>query len=191
MESDLYLISKIQKENDEQSLIELINRHSGIYTTMVSRFASGKSTVLDKDLIMEDKNYTIYSSALKFDPSRETKFSTYLANETKWKCLNTINKLKKRKESYIDDDLNFIEPFCDDFIGDINKEEALEGFKKLLEEEIDERIKKIIDMRYNSDNNKLIAWKIIAKEMKMSIQGCINIHNKFITKHQKELCITQ
>ena len=42
-------------------------------------------------------------------------------------------------------------------------------------------------MRYNSDNNKLIAWKIIAKEMKMSIQGCINIHNKFINKHQKEL----
>jgi len=187
MESDLYLISKIQKENDEASLIELINRHSGIYTTMVSRFASGKSTILDKDLIMEDKNFTIYSSALKFDASREVKFSTYLANETKWKCLNTINKLKKRKESYIDDDSNFIEPCCEDFIGEITKQEILEDFKKLLDQETDERIKKIIDMRYNSDYNKLIAWKIIAKEMKMSIQGCINIHNNFINKHQKEI----
>jgi len=187
MESDLYLISKIQQENDEQSLIELINRHSGIYTSMVGRFASGKTTILDKDLIMEDKNFTIYSSALKFDASRETKFSTYLANETKWKCLNTINKLKKRKEVYINDDLNFTEPFCEDFIGEIDREEALEGFKNLLKKENDERVKKIIDMRYNSDNNKLIAWKIIAKEMGMSIQGCINIHNKFINKHQKEL----
>lgn len=187
MESDLSLICKIQQENDEKSLIELINRHSGIYTTMVGRFASGKTTILDKDLIMEDKNFTIYSSALKFDASKETKFSTYLANETKWKCLNTINKLKKRKESYIDDDLNFIEPYCEDFIGEIDKEEALKGFRKLLEEETDERVKKIIDMRYNSDNNKLIAWKIIAEEMKMSIQGCINIHNKFINKHKKEI----
>ena len=80
MESDISLITKIQSKNDEQSLLELINRHSGIYTSMVDRFASGK-TILDKDLIMDDKDFTIYASALKFDSNRETKFSTHLANE--------------------------------------------------------------------------------------------------------------
>ena len=46
-------------------------------------------------------------------------------------------------------------------------------------------------MRYDSDNNKLIPWKAISSKMNLSIQGCINIHNKFINKHKKELCITQ
>jgi DNA-directed RNA polymerase specialized sigma subunit len=158
---------------------------------MVGRFASGSTSILDKNLIMEDKDFTIYSSALKFDPSREAKFSTYLANEVKWKCLNTINKLKKRKESSIEEDGNFIEPSCGDFMNSIYEEETLNNFKIFLNQETDERIKKIIDMRYNNDNNKLTSWKIIASDLKMSIQGCIDIHNKFINKHKKKLCITQ
>jgi hypothetical protein len=190
MESDLSLISKIQAENDEKSLVELINRHSGIYTSMVDRFASGK-TILDKNLIMDDKDFTIYSSALKFDSTRETKFSTHLANEVKWKCLNAINKIKKRKECSIEDELNYSEPSCGDFIDSINEKEVLRNFQKLLFQESDERVKKIIDMRYNNDNNKLTSWKIIASDLQMSIQGCINIHNRFINKHKKELCTTQ
>ena len=187
MESDLSLIDKIKKENDESSLIELIHRHSGIYTSMVNKFASSKSVFIDKDLMMDDKNSSIYLSALKFDELRETKFSTYLANETKWKCLNIINKSKKRNESFIDDDANFIEPSCEDFISEINRNEILKQFKDLLEKEEDKRIKKIIDMRYNSDNNKLVSWRIIAEELGMSIQGCINIHNRFIEKQKIEL----
>jgi len=190
MESDISLITKIQSKNDEHSLLELINRHSGIYTSMVDRFASGK-TILDKDLIMDDKDFTIYASALKFDSSRETKFSTHLANEVKWKCLNAINKIKKRKEFSIEDESNYIEPSCDDFISSINEKETLRNFQNLLDKENDKRVKKIIDMRYNSVNNKLTSWKIIASDLQMSIQGCINIHNKFINKHKKELCITQ
>lgn len=151
---------------------------------MVDRFASGK-TILDKDLIMDDKDFTIYSSALKFDSTRETKFSTHLANEVKWKCLNAINKIKKRKESNIEDDVNYVEPSCGDFIDSINERETLRNFQNLLDEENDERVKKIIDMRYNSVNNKLTSWKIIASHLHMSIQGCINIHNKFINKHKK------
>jgi hypothetical protein len=42
-------------------------------------------------------------------------------------------------------------------------------------------------MRYGSDYNKLIPWKNIAKKLRMSIQGCINIHNKFIEQTKKEL----
>jgi hypothetical protein len=190
MESDLSLISKIQAKNDERSLLELINRHSGIYTSMVDRFASGK-TILDKNLIMDDKDFTIYSSALKFDSTRETKFSTHLANEVKWKCLNAINKIKKRKESSIEDECNYSEPSCGDFLASLNEQETLKNFQDFLSKESDERVKKIIDMRYNSDNNKLTSWKVIAADLQMSIQGCINIHNRFINKHKKELCITQ
>jgi len=187
VESDLTLICKIQEDNtDQESLIALVDRHSGIFHTMVNHFMSSPQCALDKTQIVEDKEMTIYDSALNYDPSRNTKFSTHLANQTKWKCLNALNKKKKNKECFIDDENSYIEPSCDSFIKDINKEEALSVFEKCLKTEEDDRVKKIVDMRYGSYNNKLTPWRKIAKELDMSIQGCINIHNRFINKVKKE-----
>ena len=58
--------------------------------------------------------------------------------------------------------------------------------KDSLNKEKDVRVKKIIDMRYNGPHNKLTPWRIIANELEMSIQGCINIHNRFINKLKKQ-----
>jgi hypothetical protein len=182
MQTDLTLINKIKDSHDEESLLELINRHSGIYHTMVNYFLSGNQNVGDKTALAEEKNLNIYSSALSYDPNRNTKFSTHLANQTKWKCLNIINKKKRNREVYLDDDKSFIEPSCESFLNQIKKNEVFGMFKSCLKEEPDNRVKKIVDLRYNTDNNKVRAWRVIAKEMGMSIQGCINIHNKFIQK---------
>ena len=58
----------------------------------------------------------------------------------------------------------------------------METLSRFLEKEKDERIKKIIDKRYNVNNHKLTPWKIIAEELDMSIQGCINIHDATVQK---------
>ena len=133
-----------------------------------------------------EKDSTIYSAALNYDPTRKTKFSTHLANQTKWKCLNILNKKKKNKEFQLDENSNYSEPFCDSFLREIDKEEAFSFFNKCLKKEKDERVKKIIDLRYGVDNNKLTPWRKIAEELDMSIQGCINSHNRFINKVKKE-----
>jgi hypothetical protein len=39
-------------------------------------------------------------------------------------------------------------------------------------------------MRYK-DNKKLTPWKKIAKKLDLSIQGCINIHNKHLNQIKK------
>ena len=53
LESDISLINKIKEGNDENSLLELINRHSGIYHTMVNSFLSGPRNVSDKDTLLD------------------------------------------------------------------------------------------------------------------------------------------
>tara|TARA_R100000664_G_C2753570_1_gene141005 strand:+ start:1651 stop:2088 length:438 start_codon:yes stop_codon:yes gene_type:complete len=141
---------------------------------------------VDKKQLVGEKDSTIYSAALNYDPNRNTKFSTHLANQTKWKCLNILNKKKKNREVFIDGASNYIEPSCESFVGEINKEEAFILFKKCLKREKDARVKKIIDLRYGVDNNKLTPWRKIAEDLDMSIQGCINIHNRFINKVKKE-----
>jgi len=186
VDSDYTLISNIQEKNDENSLLEIIDRHSGIFHTMVNQFMSHPHCSLDKSLLVGEKDSTIYSAALNYDPTRKTKFSTHLANQTKWKCLNILNKKKKNKEFQLDENSNYSEPLCDSFLREIDKEEAFSLFNKCLNKEKDERVKKIIDLRYGVDNNKLTPWKNIAKELDMSIQGCINIHNRFINKVKKE-----
>ena len=186
VDSDYTLISNIQEENDEDSLLEIIDRHSGIFHTMVNQFMSHPHCSLYKSLLVGEKDSTIYSAALNYDPTRKTKFSTHLANQTKWKCLNILNKKKKNKEFQLDDNSNYDEPFSDGFLREIDKGEAFSLFNKCLKKEKDERVKKIIDLRYGVDNNKLTPWRKIAEKLDMSIQGCINIHNRFINKVKKE-----
>ena len=185
--SDLSLIQKVKKTRDEDSLLQLIERHSGIYHSMVNHFMSHPQNALDKSQMVDEKDSTIYSAALNYDPPRKTKFSTHLANQTKWKCLNLLNKNKRNREFFIDESESHYEPSCESFLSDLKKEEVFSLFKKCLEKEKDERVKKIIDIRYDTPDNKLTPWRKISKALDMSIQGCINIHNRFLEKVKRHI----
>jgi UDP-N-acetylglucosamine 2-epimerase len=62
MESDATLIEKVKKENDAGSLQILIERHSGIYLEMVNSVIPNNCTFLDKNDLIEDKNYYLSMS---------------------------------------------------------------------------------------------------------------------------------
>ena len=65
---------------------------------------------------------------------------------------------------------------------EIQTKESINLVMKMAEEQKDTRIKKILDMRYGLTYNKPHGWKEVAESLKMSIQGCIDIHDKFISK---------
>jgi len=181
MESDLSLINKIKETRDSGCLTELISRHSGIYVYIVDQYTKNKSASYGRETIMEDKDFMIYQTALSYNPDKNSKFSTFLANQTKWKCLNFLNNSKLKREVSMETVYN--EQYSpEDSYSTISKLEAFDIFNSMLEEESDKRVKKIIDIRYNTTNNKLIPWRRVAKDLNMSIQGCINIHNKFLEK---------
>lgn len=186
MDQDILLIEKIKNDNDDSSLKALIDKHSGIYIDTVNKTISNSCTFVDKGEVMQDKDFSIYSAALKFKPSKNTKFSTYLANETRWKCLNLYNKHKKFQREPTEDGLKKIgDPHV--FLDEIQHREAINNVYKLTNEYKDPRIKKIIDMRYGIAYNKPHSWREISESMNMSIQGCIDIHNKFLNKIRKEI----
>ena len=192
MESDLSLIKKIQSEDNQACLESLIQRHSGIYVYVVDQYTKNPNSIIDRETIMQEKDTVIYTAALNYNPKCKSKFSTYLANEAKWKCLNAISKVKRRKETSLDEITSGISENSSLTVNDnscerLIKLESFNVFKDMLDSEKDKRVKKIIDIRYNTTNNKLVPWRIVAKEIGMSIQGCINIHNKFINKVKKQL----
>lgn len=191
--SDKDLIDGIKQQgNSGECLSELVSRHSGIFLSMVNNYTPPLVSPYKshKNELIEDKCYYIYQAALKYDDTKNTKFSTYLGNETRWMCLNLFNRDKKRKVTDIDLTDTSAKQIPED--KDVNQEHSKKDFLeiifKMIEKDPDSRISKIFKMRYkDSDTNKVTPWKKIGEELQLSIQGCINIHDKTIDKIKKEL----
>lgn len=187
--SDQDIINNI-KDNPysaHNGIQEIIERHSGIYLEIVNNYIPDNLDFVNKNDILEDKNFNIYQAVLKYDPNKGAKFSTYLGNETKWMCLNLYNKNKKKKHTELK-----LDKIDQDFIYNDQeqtiKKELYKNILKLAKNHPDKRVYKIFHMRYEvGKNNKLMSWKDVAKKIKMSIQGCINIHNSAIKKFKQKL----
>ena len=183
---DVELVENIKNEKDvDDCLQQLIERHTGIYLDIVNKYTQHTNTSNKLDLI-DEKDYNIYQTALKYKSDKGTKFPTFLGNETKWICLNKQNKIKKEKKVAFDD-ISEIDLAQEDD----GSKEKLEVFKKTIElakQHEDKRVEKIFEMRYIiGEKNKVMPWKKISKELNMSIQGCINIHNSAIEEFKLEL----
>lgn len=188
MESDIFLIEKVKREADLNSLNLLIERHSGIYLDMVNSVIPNNCDFLDKNDIIDDKNISIYKAVMNYDENKNTKFSTYLGNETRWKCLNLFNRGTKYK--YLDiNDFNDDENLSDDeMLNKISSKEILDKVYLHANNHKDERVTKIINLRYKiGEGNKTMPWKNISEKVNVSIQGCINIHDRFIEEIKKDL----
>lgn len=185
MEEDIQLINKVKNSRDENSLKELIERHSGIYVEMVNKYLPNSMEGINKNDVLEDKNFCIYDAAIKFDENKKAKFSTYIGNLARWKCLNIYNKkIKFPQESIFEDFSRKNIRFSQSETLDIEKEEDIKNVFKIINNSQDPRVQKIFKMRYQ-DGKKLTPWKKIAKKLDLSIQGCINIHNKHLTEIKK------
>lgn len=186
--TDEYLIKEIKEHCDNYSLKELIYRHSGIYVEMIRRYGQKHLTSNQINDMMEEKDYNIYSAALEYDENK-SKFSTYLANRTKYACLT--NKMINKKNSKIVnfDEIEFEQESKDPDPCQISSQkEFLNKVCFLIENHEDKRVKTIFKERYFSNTNKnLKPWKEIAKMLNLSIQGCIDIHDRTIEKFKNKI----
>ena len=188
MKTDNELVKEIQSNKNLNSCLkELVARHSGIYIEMVNNY-SGPHSVLDRDELLKEKESNIYLCALKYEDDRNTKFSTFLGNQTKWLCLNKINykirSQKKELQAALDQGSN---SYLEDFDVDFN----LLSFDKILGAVDDSRARKILILRYlEGKDNKVMPWKNVSAKVSLSIQGCINVHNRTMKNIQEKLGTT-
>lgn len=179
---DEQLINKVQYGTDDSSeaMSEIIDRHSGIFIEIINQYVPCNNIYCNKDDMISEKNFHIYKAVMKFDKERGAKFSTHLGNEAKWLCLNTYNKNKNRI-SISSSDQDFDKDLTEDPHKKSLRKETFKYIIKFINAHPDPRVKKIFTMRYiKGERNKLMPWKKISKELNMSIQGCINIHNSVV-----------
>jgi RNA polymerase sigma factor (sigma-70 family) len=176
---DIHLINKVKSTSDNSALLELSNRHSGIYNEMVKKYYRHLvNTGLNPDDIISDKLYVLYKSAMSFDPSKNVKFSTWVGNQARYYCLNCMNK-NNNLIAMENKDIKLIlekKQMSNDNNESLLKEKSDLIFS-ILDRVKDSRLSKIYRMRYFS-GKKLTPWNKISKKLKISTQTAINLHNK-------------
>lgn len=186
--TDEYLIKEIKEKKDNDSLKELISRHSGIYVEMIRRYGQKHLTNNQLSDLMDEKDFNIYAAALDHDSSK-SKFSTYLANRTRYNCLTnqSINKGSSKIVNF--DDIEFEQESKEENPCQASaQKEFLKKVCFLIEDHEDPRVTQLFKERYfSSANKKLKPWKQIAAEMGLSIQGCIYIHDKTIKQFKNKI----
>ena len=186
--TDTQLVNNIKLTNCEKSLNELINRHSGLCFKIMARFSkSFYANNLDITELYNDKNLIMWNSANSFKADKEVKFSTWLANQIKYSCLNCLNKKSKdRLVATEDKSLDVLKeknPFNIELQSDNNLFEFTENILSQLK---DPRIKKIFSLRYSSIEKKP-SWCVIADKISVSTQTAINLHNRGIEILRKKI----
>ena len=182
--SDNYLVERIKLTNCEKSLGELIKRHSAICFKVIKRYAStfyaNNINVIDAS---SDKNLIIWNSAKSFNIDKNVKFSTWLANQVKYSCLNALNKKSKDRLVATEDEIL-------DVLKEKTPEEdnnnLFEFTDNILNQLRDKRIKQIFSMRY-SNHHKKPSWCKVAEKLNVSTQTAINLHNRGIAVLRKKI----
>ena len=186
-DEDFYLTEKVQNENCETSLKRLIEKHSALCYKICSKYNSALSTkgVSVRD-VLDEKSFIIFKAAQTFKTNKNTKFSTWLGNYTRYHCLNIINSNKRyvcveEKELVYHID----KKTCDEQPTE-NFNDLREFTANILSQLRDKRIKKVFQLRYFSDSKKT-TWNNIAKNLNISIQTAINLHDKGVAVLNKKI----
>ena len=180
--TDNQLIKKVKRARCSESLETLYSRHGGLVNSMISKYANASSNAQCSGVtgadFRDDSLSIVYQAALKFDENKKSKFSTWLGNSTRFHCLNTIKKQKK----YVDG-TSYLQEYADKASNESEIESKkiigeAEYVMNLLESFHDPRVKRIFKMRYFANDKKNVSFAEIAKKLKMSTQGIIDIHDE-------------
>jgi RNA polymerase sigma factor (sigma-70 family) len=175
---DNELILEIKKSGCNDSFKELTSRHSNLYYKICQKYLPVlKRMGAHTEDIFNDVDYVFFKCLNSFDPSKNTKFSTWLGNYARYNCLNHINTQKKHgtceeldHESTINDQI-YKEEYVEDASG-------VEYIYSILSKLKDKRIIKVYEMRYEKNGEKKATWSEIAGEMSISTQTAINLHSR-------------
>jgi len=168
--TDLQLIELI-KNNSSASLIELIARHEKLYFSIILKYPSIHGFDFNGE-----KFLFFYKVAQDFDPTRGMKFSSFLAERTKFLCKTLISRPIREVELNTD--------FCNDD-SELDFTEELSLLRKRISQIKDVRARKILLSRYFNKSRKVMSFAKIAEITNMSPRNVKYVHDRYIDTIRK------
>jgi RNA polymerase sigma factor (sigma-70 family) len=181
---DEILIKNIVEDQCNDSLKELVNRHSGILFNIGKKYCSYCN--LDINELNDNKYWIIFNAAKSFNSTKGSKFSTWLGNQIRFFCLNYKNKNSK----FLTIEDQFLEFFLNESSkkeNSLNKKEIIHNIIDLFDNISDLNTKNAIYYRYFYNQDRVLNYSEIAKILNVTPQTVLNWHNKFINFAKKKL----
>lgn len=179
MPTDAECISLIQssKEGSSESFEAIDSLYGDLFYKICHKYRIAlERNGIPFDEVTEEKHNLLFKCVRSYDLSRGAKFSTWVANQTRYFCLN---KLLKFKNQVKEDDFDFntlSSPVKDSFVD----AETLNGAESFIKELKDKRAIEVFKLRYGSEK-KNTGWKSIGKKLHISSVTARKIHNKALS----------
>ena len=181
---DAALIKNVINKQCNESLKELVNRHSGIIFNIGKKYCSSCS--LDISELNDNRYWIVFNAAKTFNATKGSKFSTWLGNQVRFFCLNYMNKNSK----LIAIENEHLEFFINNFSKNdekANQKEVINTIIDLFNQISDPNTKNAIYYRYFHNKERILNYSEIADILKVTPQTVLNWHNKFVDFAKKKL----
>jgi len=178
------LIKNVINKQCNESLKELVNRHSGIIFNIGKKYCS--SCNLDISELNDNRYWIVFNAAKTFNDTKGSKFSTWLGNQVRFFCLNYKNKNSK----LIPIENEHLEFFINNFSKNdekVNQKEVINTIIDLFNQISDPNTKNAIYYRYFYNKERILNYSEIADILKVTPQTVLNWHNKFVDFAKKKL----
>jgi RNA polymerase sigma factor (sigma-70 family) len=178
------LIKNVINKQCNESLKELVNRHSGIIFNIGKKYCS--SCNLDISELNDNRYWIVFNAAKTFNDTKGSKFSTWLGNQVRFFCLNYKNKNSK----LIPIENEHLEFFINNFSKNdekVNQKEVIHTIIDLFNQISDPNTKNAIYYRYFYNKERILNYSEIADILKVTPQTVLNWHNKFVDFAKKKL----
>jgi hypothetical protein len=81
---DHELARRVKTYGDNNAITEIINRHTGVYLSVVKNFSL---PAIEKNDLLDQKNTNIYNYVMSYDESRGMKLSSFIYMRAKYECM--------------------------------------------------------------------------------------------------------
>jgi RNA polymerase sigma factor (sigma-70 family) len=181
---DEALIKNVINNQCNESLKELVNRHNGIIFNIGKKYCS--SCNLNISELNDNRYWIVFNAAKTFNNTKGSKFSTWLANQVRFFCLNYKNKNSK----FVPIEDGHLEFFINNFSKNdekVNQKEVINTIIDLFNQISDPNTKNAIYYRYFYNKERILNYSEIADILNVTPQTVLNWHNKFVDFAKKKL----
>lgn len=184
---DNELVDLVKQKNDGEALIELMERHSGIFHQIITDFIPPSLSLSQREDVFEEKPTFFYEAIRSYDESKKVKFSTWLANSARYKMLSKRTKEKQSPDfCELNDEIQGSTELSPDLYTSlkIEAEQAL----ALVKEAYGEDAHQIFYARYfGGDNHTGETFSQIAKRVGVSPQAIQHKHANILAFLQENM----
>lgn len=174
MTEDINLI-KSAANGDNNSFNQLQQNYEKLCSSIISSYSTSLiSSGINLPDMYNEIPHIVWKASQKYDPTKNTKFSTWVATTTKGYCLQQIRNTCWEKGKHSKYDFfgpKDIVPECD-----ISQDDMIEAINLLQGHEYE-----IFKIKYLEDNTD-ITWKEIGKKLGISLQRAHQFHGSGLKK---------